>query len=69
MLLKLFQVVILELLKINYNLKNGFNMYQLKYILNNQSLKMIFDDFISVQSFILVNNISDFKVSKIKIKG
>ena len=62
-------MVILELLKINYNLKNGFNMYQLKYILNNQSLKMIFDDFISVQSFILVNNISDFKVSKIKIKG
>ena len=44
-------------------------MYQLKYILNNQLLKMIFDDFISVQSFILVNNISDFKVSKIKIKG
>lgn len=62
-------MVILELLKINYNLKNGFNMYQLKYILNNQLLKMIFDDFISVQSFILVNNISDFKVSKIKIKG
>lgn len=41
-------------------------MYQLKYILNNESLEKCFDDFISVQSFILVNNIIDFKVSKIK---
>ena len=41
-------------------------MYQLKYILNNEPLEKSFDDFISVQSFILVNNISDFKVIKIK---
>ena len=59
-------MVILELLKINYNLKNGFNMYQLKYTLNNEPLNIIFDDFISVQSFILANNISDFKVIRIK---
>lgn len=44
-------------------------MYQLKYTLNNEPLNIIFDDFISVQSFILVNNISDFKVIRIKNKG
>jgi hypothetical protein len=41
-------------------------MYQLKYILNNQSLEKSFNDFIELQNFVLSNNLLDFKVSRIK---